>query len=207
MDPIPVCVSPSDMTTTAAEADFVAASLLWDTLRDTGGFEQDLVRAGLSAGRVTEVRIPGSTVSSVSRLARPFATSVDAEMEQCLGNFWLIDFYDTDADIQRGTDELRQVYSFRDATAVVRFLRVRPNLIDVLLEAQSQLECHFGANPQVVLEVVSDPEGERDELSAYVRTSASVDESLARLDRFDEEWFLDQLDRVNGQLNFDLEYV
>ena len=207
MEPIPMYVSPFDMTTTAAEAVLGPVSLLGGRLRDTGGFEQVPVHAGLSAGRVTEVRVPGYTVLSVSPLARLFDTSVDAGMEQCLGNFWHIDLYDTDADIQRGTDELRQVYSFRDATAVVRFLRVRPSLVGVLLEAQSQLESHFGANPQVVLEVVSDPEGERDELFAYVRTSASVDESLARLDRFDEDWFLDQLDRVNGRLNFDLEYV
>lgn len=207
MEPIPICVSPFDMTTTAAEAVLGPVSLLGGTLRDTGGFEQVPVHAGLSAGRVTEVRVSGYTLVSVSRRARLFDTSVDAGMEKHLGNLWYIDFYDTDADIQRRTDELRQVYSFRDATAVVLFLRVRPNLVDVLLEAQSQLECHFGANPQVVLEIVSDPEGERDELFAYVRTCASVDDSLARLDRFDEEWFLDQIDRVNGQLNFDLEYV
>ena len=207
MEPIPMCVSPFDMTTTAGEAVFDPVSLLWGKLRDAGGFEQDRVHAGLSAGRVTELRVPGHTLVSVSHLARLVDTSVDAGMEQCLGNFWHIDFYDTDADIRRRLDKLRQIYSVRDATAVVRFLRLCPSLVDVLMEAQSQLECHFGADPQVVLEVVSDPEGERDELFAYVRTSVSVGESLARLDRFDEEWFLDQLDRVNGQLNFDLEYV
>ena len=103
---------------------------------------------------------------------------------------------------------LEEIYSLRDAAAVRRFLQACPQLIELLLEAHVYLQEYFGPDPQVTLEVVSDPEAESmDELFAYILTSLPVDEALARLDKLDEEWFLDQLDRVDGQLNFNLEFV
>jgi hypothetical protein len=104
--------------------------------------------------------------------------------------------------------QLEEMYSLRNATTVRRFLHVHPQLIEVLLEARIYLQKYFGLDPQVTLEVVSDPEVEGvEELFAYIFTSLPVDEALARLDRLDEEWFLDQLDRVDGRFNFDLEFV
>ncbi len=83
-----------------------------------------------------------------------------------------------------------------------------PQLVEVLLEAHVYLQKYFGPDPRVTLEVVSDPEVEgMDELFAYIVTTLSVDEALARLDRLDEEWFLDQIDRVDGRFNFNLEFV
>jgi len=113
-----------------------------------------------------------------------------------------------DAIESRRSRRLEEIYSFRDAAAVRRFLHTYPQIIDVLLEAHVYLQKYFGPDPQVVLEVVSDPEVEdMDELFAYILTSLPVDEALARLDKLDEEWFLDQLDRTNGLCNFNLEFV
>ena len=95
-----------------------------------------------------------------------------------------------------------------NAAAVGRFLHAYPQLIEVLLEAHVYLQKYFGPDPQVTLEVVSDPEVEGvEELFAYILTSLPVNEALARLDKLDEEWFLDQLDRVGGRFNFNLEFV
>jgi hypothetical protein len=81
-------------------------------------------------------------------------------------------------------------------------------LIDVLLEAHAYLQKHFGPDPKVALQVVSDPEAKGgDQLFAYILTPLSVDKALTRLDRIDEEWFLDQLDRTDGLFNFNLEFV
>ena len=103
---------------------------------------------------------------------------------------------------------LEEIYLFRNATAVRRFLQAYPRLIDVLLEAQPHLAKHFGPDPQVALEVVSDPEANwAKQLFAYIRTSLPVEAALAQLYLLDEEWFLDQLDRVNGLFNFNLEIV
>jgi len=103
---------------------------------------------------------------------------------------------------------LGEFYSFRDMPPVRRFLRAHPQLIDVLLEAHTYLEKHFGPGPLVTLEVVSDPEAvDWDQLFAYILTSLPVDEAQARLDRLDEEWFLGQLDRIGDLFNFNLEFV
>jgi hypothetical protein len=103
---------------------------------------------------------------------------------------------------------LEEIYSLRNAVAVKRFLLACPQLVEVLLEARVHLQRYFGPDLQVALEVVSDPETEGlKELFAYIHTSLPVDEALARLDKLDEEWFLDQLDRVDGQFNFNLEFV
>jgi hypothetical protein len=103
---------------------------------------------------------------------------------------------------------LEEIYSLRDAAAVKRFLHARPQLVEVLLEARVHLQRYFGPDPQVALEVVSDPETEDlKELFAYIHTSLPVDEALARLDKLDEDWFLAQLDRVDGQFNFNLEFA
>jgi hypothetical protein len=104
--------------------------------------------------------------------------------------------------------KLDEMYLLRNTTTVRRFLQTYPRLIDVLLEAQSHLAKHFGPDPQVALEVVSDPEADdAKQLFAYIRTSLPVEAALARLDMLDEEWFLDQLDRVNSLFNFNLEIV
>jgi len=89
--------------------------------------------------------------------------------------------------------------------AVRRFLYAYPQLVEVLLEAYPYLVKHFGPNPQVMLKVVRDPEaGRSEQLMAYILTSLDADEALIRLDRLDEEWFMDQFDRVGDLFNFNL---
>ena len=105
-------------------------------------------------------------------------------------------------------NRFEDIYSLRNAAAVKHFLFAHPQLVEVLLDAHVYLQKYFGPDPQVTLEVVSDPEVEgMDELFAYILTPLPVDEALARLDRLDEEWFLDQLDRVAGRFNFNLEFL
>ena len=47
--------------------------------------------------------------------------------------------------------QLEEIYSFRNAEAVRRFLQTHPHLIEVILEAYPYLVKHFGPNPQVML--------------------------------------------------------
>lgn len=104
--------------------------------------------------------------------------------------------------------QLEDIYSLHNTAAVRHFLYAYPQLVEVLLDAHVYLQKYFGTEPKVTLKVVSDPEVEgMDELFAYILTSLPVDEALARLNRLDEEWFLDQLDRVDGRFNFNLEFV
>jgi predicted HTH domain antitoxin len=109
---------------------------------------------------------------------------------------------DTDAD-----EELEERYVFRDPQ-VGPFLQAYPHLAGFLLEAFPYLQKHFGTNPRVELEVIRDPEiGPTGELIAYILTALSVDEAQARLDRLDDEWLLDELNRTDGLLNFSLEFI
>lgn len=103
--------------------------------------------------------------------------------------------------------KLEEPYVLRDLQ-VQQFLQTHPHLVELLLEAVPYLQRHFGPSPRVDLEVIRDPEiGPAGELIAHILTSLSVDQAQARLDRLDDEWLLDQLDRVGGLLNFDLEFV
>ena len=105
-------------------------------------------------------------------------------------------------------NQLEDKYTLRQPAAVRHFLRIHPHLVNVLLEGYTHLQRHFGANSQVVLEIVSDPEVEKgDELFTYIHTSFPPDEAQAKLDKFDQDWFLDQLDHVAGKLNFDVQFV
>ena len=109
---------------------------------------------------------------------------------------------ETDTDV-----ELEEQYLFRDAQ-VRRFLQTYPHLTGVLLEAVPYLKKHFGPSPRVELEVIRDPEiGPTGEMIAYILTPLSVDEAQARLDRLDDEWLLDEMDRVDGLLSFSLEFI
>ncbi|MCX7707648.1 MAG: hypothetical protein N2204_06550 [Anaerolineae bacterium] len=104
--------------------------------------------------------------------------------------------------------QIRRIYGFRGEAEAVRFLRMHPALIDLLLEALPHVERYFGPHPEVVLEVVVDPEAsDSEELFANIRTSLPVEEALECLNQFDEEWFLDQLARTEGRFNFNLEFV
>ena len=98
-----------------------------------------------------------------------------------------------------------------NADEVRRFLRVYPDAPDVLLEARPYIERIFGPTTQVVLEVTFDPDSESprdsEELFGNIEVSLPVEEALERLNQFDSEWFLAQLARAGGRLNFNLDFV
>ncbi len=113
-----------------------------------------------------------------------------------------------ESDASQRLHALETSYRFRRAIAVRRFLQAYPHLVEFLHEARPYLKKHFGSELEVALEVVSDPEAtDAKQLFAYIRTALPVDMALAQLDRLDEEWFLDRLDRVGGLFNFNLEIV
>jgi len=85
--------------------------------------------------------------------------------------------------------ELAQAYRFRNAPAVATILCEQPALFRILKHAYELISKHFGQNPEVVLEVVADPEvAGAEELFAYVRTALPPEEALERLRRIDRDW-------------------
>lgn len=103
--------------------------------------------------------------------------------------------------------QLGKFYSYRDQPSVIGFLVRHPPALRLLLEARTHLQKHFGLDPRVVLELVPDPYSDRaDKLFAHICTSLPPQEALARLDRLDDEWFLDRLSQVSPHFNFNLEF-
>ena len=104
--------------------------------------------------------------------------------------------------------QIDHLYLITNSLAVRQFIRLHPMLAEVLLEACGPLSELFGPSPKVALSVARDPEQEDlTELVASILTPLEPDAALERLDALDEYWFLDQIDRVQGHLNFNLEFV
>ena len=104
-------------------------------------------------------------------------------------------------------NKLEALYSFRNASAVRQFLEAHPNLIELLLEAYRYLQKHFGSIPQIVLELVTYPdETAYDELVAWIQSEDRVPEGLEKLEKFEDEWFLDHLTEIGNSFNFNIEF-
>lgn len=103
---------------------------------------------------------------------------------------------------------IKRIYNIRHEVETIRFLRKHPALIDLLLEAPAQIERYFGSSSLLTLELATDPEDpDSTELFVNVSVPLPVDDAIVRLDRFDEGWFLEQLERTGGRLNFNLEFI
>jgi len=169
----------------------------WQAFRQTSGYRwrgEDTLNAGDLDDWIQ--------INWVRCLVESYPKEEDIDI--CLRQYGVLRDIIRSANLQK----LEERYSFRDGLAVRRFLLTYPHLIEVLLEAYPHLVKHFGPDPQVALEVISDPEVEGwAQLFAYIITSLPVDEALVRLDTLDREWFLDQLDQVDGLFNFNLEIV
>jgi len=104
--------------------------------------------------------------------------------------------------------EIARLYEMAEPPAIEAFLGAHPVVVELLLEAWRHIDSCFAPAPQVRLELVQDPEDDAEpELFAYIRTSLSVEEALAKLRQFDDEWFLDRVHRVAGQLEFSVEFA
>ncbi|MDP2935423.1 MAG: hypothetical protein Q8O86_02915 [Dehalococcoidia bacterium] len=103
---------------------------------------------------------------------------------------------------------LEQMYVFRRPEEVIEFLEDHPFLVALLFDAHPQIVKHFGPRPDAVLEVVVDPEAMADrELFALIRTHLPPRDALSRLERLDEEWWIEALERAQGALCIDLEFA
>ena len=103
--------------------------------------------------------------------------------------------------------QLQQLYDLRNPAAILPFLEWHRTLVDILVEAYPHLQRHFDISPPVPLELVQDAEADgRACLFVYIPTALPVAEARAQMYRFDDDWFLDQIDRVGSLLNFNLKF-
>lgn len=105
-------------------------------------------------------------------------------------------------------EALEKLYTFRRPMEVSEFLEARPFLVPLLVEAHDKIGEYFEPQPEVVLEVVADPEADDErELFAFIQTSLLPEEALDRLERLDDDWWLDAADRGEGKLCLHVEFA
>jgi hypothetical protein len=98
-------------------------------------------------------------------------------------------------------------YILSKPSSVSNFLQTHQELASLLDDAYQELRKYFSSE-DLKLELVADPEiaGDR-QLFVYIFTSLSVPDALEKFDEFDEQWWLERIDRANGLLNFNLRFV
>jgi hypothetical protein len=107
---------------------------------------------------------------------------------------------------------LEQIFAFSDSDEIWRFLLTYEWLSRALLEAHGQILRVFAENAEnnivdLSLEYSVDPEEGYEELFVIIRTNLSVAESLARLEKFDEEWWLEVDAEVRSLVGVDVRSI
>jgi hypothetical protein len=98
-------------------------------------------------------------------------------------------------------------YLFRNKKQVFAFIQENPYLIDLLVDAYQKIQYFFSSCTEVFLQIVGEPESSNDkQLIAWISLSLNPDEAIARLDQFDEEWWLDEMERAQDKLCFTIEF-
>jgi hypothetical protein len=79
-------------------------------------------------------------------------------------------------------------------------------LIPLLFEACARIMACFD-DTKMALEVLSDPEAPSDlQLVVYIQTHLPPNDAIAKLDQFDDEWWLEASQRADGKLCIHIEY-
>lgn len=97
--------------------------------------------------------------------------------------------------------------SYRNPAAVTPYLACYPEIEDFIEAAWPALVEYFDDSIEIVLEVLTYPGDEtiHEELVGWIQSSNDVDEGLAKLERFEDEWYLDHMAEVGHNFNFNIE--
>lgn len=105
-----------------------------------------------------------------------------------------------------GLEDLERLYSFRYPTQVKTFLNEHAFLVP-LLGAAHDITMRYFAPLSLTLEVIADPNSADDQqLVLFVGLQDTPAEAFAKLQRFDDEWWLDAMDEAKGRLCISLEF-
>ena len=104
---------------------------------------------------------------------------------------------------RRVLDQMREQFAMRQPDKIISLLEPNKLLAEIVLEANAALDRYF---PDTIraLELTPNAGSEhREQLFLSVITQLDVDEALARVQRFDEEWWIDRSRSL--RLRIDLE--
>jgi hypothetical protein len=105
-------------------------------------------------------------------------------------------------------EHLAKDYIIKKPKDVGEFVSENLYLLDLLEEIPLKLKKFFGENQELSLEFFLDPEDVNwHRLQVKIQTELSVNEAMAKLNNFDEEWWIDNEERSNSKVTIRLEYV
>lgn len=99
--------------------------------------------------------------------------------------------------------------TFRNKDSIIAFFEQYPEITTKLFEARENI-LKFFPNHSFALELMADLENENEDdsqLILYIQTTLSPDEAIERLDKFDDEWWLDVDIAVQEKVCLTLEYL
>jgi len=99
---------------------------------------------------------------------------------------------------------LGSFYDFEGDEEVIDFISNYPFLYELLMDAIPVFQKCFSPDMRIDLVLRTDPEEDFQELFGYIHQPGPIDETQSSLERFDDEWFLENLGRAQGKLNFNL---
>ena len=103
------------------------------------------------------------------------------------------------------TSQLDDWYVIDDRESVLNYLDRHPHLVPLLRDVVDAVRRYFPSDDVLHLEAIDDEETRTEQLYVIVATSLPRAEAESQLDRFDEEWWLEALDRTKGDLTIDVE--
>jgi hypothetical protein len=95
---------------------------------------------------------------------------------------------------------LNDAYIFKQPKEIESYLWNNQFLLDILFEAYEQIIDIFGKNVELHLELHRDYEEDFEELFIVIKSSFSTAVAREMMDKLDETWFLDILDKTRGKL-------
>jgi hypothetical protein len=95
--------------------------------------------------------------------------------------------------------------SYRNPEAVKTYLTHNPEIEKFLGESQPALVSCFERPVDIVLELIVDPEDGHEHLVGWIQSTDAVNKALEKLERFDEDWFLDHINDIGDKFSFNLE--
>lgn len=106
-------------------------------------------------------------------------------------------------------EEIERLYSLRRAVEVKKFVGEHPFLVPLLGVAHSAATRYFDPL-SLDLEVIAEPDSsgsaEDQQLVLFVVLESKPHEAYSKLQRFDNEWWLDAMDEAQGCLCISLEF-
>jgi len=102
---------------------------------------------------------------------------------------------------------LHIAYEAEDWNAVDALLNAHPELVGLLAEARAHVSGVFGEAAPVRLKLVPEDGDELHSLFADVHTADDPMVAYEKLNRFEDEWWLDASERAQGLLHFSVEFA